>query len=293
MAQHKDLIGVNIHTPVTWEVADQAARLAIVPTAVDLYKICMQIDSKIGYILTGVAPTEWTELMGRPGETGLQGLQGVQGEQGLTGEQGPIGPSGVTGVQGLPGSDGSDGTNGSNGSQGSTGLMGPAGSNGATGVQGIQGIQGDNGSVGAQGSTGVQGIQGLVGATGVQGIIGNTGVIGLTGLIGETGLQGQWDTAQTINAQTGTTYTLVSGDLGKLVTLSNAAAITLTVPSGLGAVAQRIDLAQLGAGQVTFLGSGATIRTAATLKLRIQYSGCSLVSIGSDEWLLVGDLESA
>ena len=38
-----------------------------------------------------------------------------------------------------------------------------------------------------------------------------------------------------INDQTGTTYTLVAGDNGKVVVLDNASAVTVTVPSGLGA----------------------------------------------------------
>jgi hypothetical protein len=39
-----------------------------------------------------------------------------------------------------------------------------------------------------------------------------------------------------INAQTGTTYTAAVGDVGKLVTLSNAAAIALTIPPNVFAV---------------------------------------------------------
>ena len=38
-----------------------------------------------------------------------------------------------------------------------------------------------------------------------------------------------------INDQTGTAYTLVAGDNGKVVVLDNASAVTVTVPSGLGA----------------------------------------------------------
>ncbi|MGB1278485.1 MAG: hypothetical protein ACPG5V_00880 [Vibrio cyclitrophicus] len=34
-----------------------------------------------------------------------------------------------------------------------------------------------------------------------------------------------------VNTQTGTTYTLVLGDAGKVLTLTNASAITLTVPT--------------------------------------------------------------
>ena len=40
-------------------------------------------------------------------------------------------------------------------------------------------------------------------------------------------------TGQAINTQTGTAYTLAASDAGKLVTLTNAAAITLTVPGNV------------------------------------------------------------
>src|SRR5215207_8529220 len=75
-----------------------------------------------------------------------------------------------------------------------------------------------------------------------------------------------WGAAQLVNAQTGTTYTPVAADMGKLVTLSNAAAITLTIPqdSALTAwtIGKVIDFLQLGAGQVTATaGTGATLRT--------------------------------
>jgi len=115
--------------------------------------------------------------------------------------------------------------------------------------------------------------------------------IAVTGQI--TGAQGQWDTAQTLNTQTGTSYSLLASDVGKLVTLSNASAITLTVPSGLGlATGQRIDIAQLGAGQVTVAASSTTINSTPGLKLRAQYSAASLIVTGTNTFLLVGDLSA-
>ena len=115
--------------------------------------------------------------------------------------------------------------------------------------------------------------------------------IAVTGQV--TGAQGQWDTAQTINAQTGTSYSLVAGDVGKLVTLTNASAITLTVPSGLGlSNGTRIDLAQLGAGQVTVAASGTTINASPGLKLRAQYSAATLIQTATNTFLLVGDLSA-
>jgi hypothetical protein len=97
------------------------------------------------------------------------------------------------------------------------------------------------------------------------------------------------------NAQTGTTYTLVAGDAGKMITMSNASSNTLTVPPNSSvafATNTRIDLIQYGAGQTTIAaGSGVTIRSSgAKLKLTGQYSGASLWKKGTDEWILVGDL---
>lgn len=101
----------------------------------------------------------------------------------------------------------------------------------------------------------------------------------------------------TLNDQTGTTYTLALTDENKLVTFDNAAAITVTVPTDASVafpVGSKVDLAQIGAGQVTVAGdSGVTVQTAQTLLLRAQWSGASLVKIDTDEWLLVGDLEAA
>jgi hypothetical protein len=102
---------------------------------------------------------------------------------------------------------------------------------------------------------------------------------------------------QQINAQTGTTYTPVLSDAGKLVTLSNGSAITLTVPPNADvafAVGTRIDLAQIGAGQVTVAqGSGVTVSSTPTLKARAQYSGLTLVKTATNTWLLFGDLAAS
>lgn len=113
---------------------------------------------------------------------------------------------------------------------------------------------------------------------------------------GATGAASDWSTAQSLNAQTGTSYTLVAGDAGKLVTLTNSAAVALTVPTGIATVGQRIDLAQLGAGQVTVgAGSGVTILSTPTAKLRTQNSAATLICTATTAtptatFLLVGDL---
>jgi hypothetical protein len=96
-----------------------------------------------------------------------------------------------------------------------------------------------------------------------------------------------------INAQTGTTYTPVLADNGKLVTLSNASAITLTVPTNASVAyptGAQINIEAIGAGQVTVVGdTGVTVNGTGT-KLRVQWSAATLVKLGTDSWTLIGDL---
>ena len=99
-----------------------------------------------------------------------------------------------------------------------------------------------------------------------------------------------------VNAQTGTTYTLVAADASyKLVTASNAAAITVTVPPSIFTAGDVINLQQIGAGQVTFAqGAGVTITstgaTATAPKLRAQYSACTIICTASNTFTVIGDL---
>ena len=103
---------------------------------------------------------------------------------------------------------------------------------------------------------------------------------------------------ESVNAQTGTTYTPVLGDAKQMVTLNNASAITVTIPPNSSVAytaGSKIDFIQKGAGQVSFAqGSGVTIRstgaTATAPKLRVQYSAATAWYEGSDVWYIVGDL---
>jgi hypothetical protein len=105
-----------------------------------------------------------------------------------------------------------------------------------------------------------------------------------------------YDTVTTVpaNAQSSTSYTLVLTDAGKLITLSNSSAITLTIPTNASVafpLNTRIDLVQIGAGQVTVGGAGVTIRSSGSkLKLTGQYSGATLWKNATDEWYLIGDI---
>ena len=103
-------------------------------------------------------------------------------------------------------------------------------------------------------------------------------------------------TKVSINAQSGTTYTLILADAGKLVTLTNASAITLTVPTHAAVaypVGTVIALAQLGAGLVSIAGaSGVTINGAApgSDALAGQWAAATLTKLATDTWLLSGGL---
>lgn len=100
-----------------------------------------------------------------------------------------------------------------------------------------------------------------------------------------------------VNAQTGTTYTLVLTDQGKLVTCSNAGAITLTVPPNSSVafpVGAQVDVAVIGVGMVTVVGgSGVTVNGTPSLVTRAQYSAVTLAKIATDTWLCIGDLADA
>ena len=100
----------------------------------------------------------------------------------------------------------------------------------------------------------------------------------------------------TLNAQTGTSYTLQLTDLAKLVTLDNAGAITLTVPlesSVAFTIGDRIDILQKGTGQVTVAGAvGVTVNSTPGLKLRARWSSATLIKLDTNTWVLIGDLQA-
>ena len=105
----------------------------------------------------------------------------------------------------------------------------------------------------------------------------------------------QDDTTLSFNAQTGTTYTLVAADLGKLVTLSNASPITLTVPPSVFTTGNIINIQQIGAGQVTFAqGAGVTITstgaTSTAPKITSRYGAATVICTASNTFTVIGGL---
>jgi hypothetical protein len=104
-----------------------------------------------------------------------------------------------------------------------------------------------------------------------------------------------------INTQTGTTFTPALSDNGKIVTLNNAGAISVTIPTNASVaypVGAQITFSWItGAGQptITAVTSGTTTilstgATAASPKLRAVNSTATVVKIATDTWLVMGDI---
>jgi hypothetical protein len=91
--------------------------------------------------------------------------------------------------------------------------------------------------------------------------------------------------AELVNAQTGTTYTVVDGDRAKLVTFSNASSVAVTLPQAATTTAfvtgWFVDVINLGAGTVTITPTTSTINGASSLALTTG-RGCRIVSDGTN-----------
>jgi hypothetical protein len=118
---------------------------------------------------------------------------------------------------------------------------------------------------------------------------------GPQGETGPTGASGTFASEQVINSQTGTTYTVLTSDAGKMITLDNSSPITVTVDASTALlIGQSVDMIQLGTGQVTvvFTGSGVVGNGTPGLKFRARYSAASIMTINYDTYILIGDLSA-
>jgi hypothetical protein len=98
-----------------------------------------------------------------------------------------------------------------------------------------------------------------------------------------------------LNAQTGTTYTLVAADSGKLVTSSNASAVVITIPPSVFAAGEQINVQSIGAGLTSFAqGAGVTITstgaTSSAPVLRAQHSAATIICTASNTFTVIGDI---
>lgn len=100
--------------------------------------------------------------------------------------------------------------------------------------------------------------------------------------------------------QTGTTYTTVLNDNGQIVTMDNASANTLSIPTNASVaypIGTQINVLQIGAGQTTIqaVTSGTTTilstgSTAAAPKIRARYGMATCIKAATDLWYVVGDI---
>jgi hypothetical protein len=97
------------------------------------------------------------------------------------------------------------------------------------------------------------------------------------------------------NQQSGTTYTVVLSDNGKVVEVSNASPITVSIPTNTTAfpIGSQITVLQSGTGQITFAATTpetTTINGTPGLKLRTQWSSAVLLKRDTEQWVVLGDV---
>ena len=170
-----------------------------------------------------------------------------------------------------------------------------------------------NGST-AWNSLGYQGAGDIEGVTAGTGLSGG-GTSGTVTVSIDTSVTADLTTAQTLtnktltdpkinlafDPQTGTTYTTVLNDNGQVVTMNNASANTLSIPTNASVaypVGTQINVLQIGAGQTTIqaVTSGtttilSTAATAAAPKIRARYGMATCIKAATDTWYVVGDIQ--
>lgn len=104
--------------------------------------------------------------------------------------------------------------------------------------------------------------------------------------------------SQTCNAQSGTTYTFVLGDANNCVTMANAAANTITIPTNATVafpVGTTETVIQTGAGATTLQGAGSPVTlqsakfgssTSQTYAFAAEYSCVSVQKTATDTWFV-------
>ena len=98
-----------------------------------------------------------------------------------------------------------------------------------------------------------------------------------------------------INPQT-VAYELVLADNGKMVEVSSASAVTLSIPTNASqafATGAQITILQTNTGQVTIAATTpgtTTVNGTPGLKLRAQWSSAVCIKRATDSWVVLGDL---
>lgn len=100
-----------------------------------------------------------------------------------------------------------------------------------------------------------------------------------------------------INAQTGTAYTTVLTDVGKLLTITNAAAQNVTIPPNSSVaygVGDQINIMALSTATTTIVaGAGVTLNSnGAKLILNGQYAIATCLKTDTNTWVVVGNVKA-
>lgn len=108
--------------------------------------------------------------------------------------------------------------------------------------------------------------------------------------------QAGFRSVQNAAATASSNYTIQLTDLGKLVELNEASACTLTIPTNASVaftIGDRIDVLQVGAGQVTITPVSGTVTINGYdggLKLNGQWAAATLVKRATNTWVALGNL---
>ncbi|NDD75634.1 MAG: hypothetical protein EBZ40_11765, partial [Gammaproteobacteria bacterium] len=111
--------------------------------------------------------------------------------------------------------------------------------------------------------------------------------VGATG--GTISVSGTLTSIEAVNAQTGTSYTVLATDHARLLTCSNASSVAVTLPQATGSFGAGfyLDIANVNAGVVTITPTTSTINGAASLVLN-RFLSVRLVSDGTNWTALHG-----
>jgi hypothetical protein len=96
-----------------------------------------------------------------------------------------------------------------------------------------------------------------------------------------------------IPAAKSASYTLALGDEGSAIQMAGATTNAITVPTNATAafpIGSSIMIIQTSAIQTVISGAGVTFLSTPGLKLRTQYSSATLLKVGTDSWVVMGDL---
>lgn len=111
-----------------------------------------------------------------------------------------------------------------------------------------------------------------------------------------TGLQTALDAVSRTSSTITANYTVQSSDVGKVLKVDSASAITITIPAILSAN-QSFDIYQKGAGVVTLTASGTTLQgvgsTGVNLKISNQYTSATVFADTSTVYAVLGNVEIA